>query len=173
MRRSRSHRSSLVRHDPEYRFDLVPASPIAVRMANPSLSPDGNRIAFSRVVGGNWDIWLIDMQGAVSKLTSALSLDFNPVWSSDGRSFLTNPNNSSIYSRSVTEGTPEQALLREPTMIYPSAASPNGSVLLYTRATGPSIDLWYVGLGGDRTPHPFGSNTFPDATVSFHPTASG
>ena len=25
-------------------------------LANPSLSPDGTRIAFSRVVGGNWDI---------------------------------------------------------------------------------------------------------------------
>ena len=46
-------------------------------MANPSLSPDVTRIAFSRVVGGNWDIWVIDMQGAVSQVTSALSLDFN------------------------------------------------------------------------------------------------
>ena len=41
-------------------------------LANPSRSPDGTRIAFSRVVGGNWDVWLIDMQGAVSKVTSAL-----------------------------------------------------------------------------------------------------
>ncbi len=54
-------------------------------LANPSRSPDGTRIAFSRVVGGNWDVYLIDMQGAVSKVTSALSLDFNPVWSRDGR----------------------------------------------------------------------------------------
>ena len=138
-------------------------------MANPSLSPDGNRIAFSRVVGGNWDIWLIDMQGAVSKLTSALSLDFNPVWSSDGRQIFYQSNNSSIYSRSVTEGTPEQVLLREPTMIYPSAASPNGSVLLYTRATGPSIDLWYVGLGGDRTPHPFVQTPFQERDGQFSP----
>ena len=78
-------------------------------MANPSLSPDGSRIAFSRGVGGNWDIWLIDMQGAVSKFTSPGSIDFNPVWSSDGRQIFYQSNNSNIYSRSVTEGTPEQA----------------------------------------------------------------
>jgi hypothetical protein len=79
-------------------------------LANPSLSPDGSRIAFSRVVGGNWDIWLIDMQGAVSKFTSALPLDFNPVWSADGRQVFYQSNHSNIYSRSATDATPEQAL---------------------------------------------------------------
>jgi len=138
-------------------------------IANPSLSPDGNRLTFSRVVGGNWDIWLIDMQGAVSKLTSALSLDFNPVWSPDGRQIFYQSNNASIYSRSVTEGTPEQPLLSEPTMIYPSAVSPNGSVLLYTRATGPSTDLWYVSLGADRTPHPFVQTAFAERDGQFSP----
>ena len=138
-------------------------------MANPSLSPDGKRIAFSRVVGGNWDIWLVDMQGAVSKLTSALSLDFNPVWSPDGGQLFYQSNNASIYSRSVTEGTPEQALLNERTMIYPSDVSPNGSVLLYTRATGPSTDLWYVPLGAGRTPHPFVQTAFHERDGQFSP----
>ena len=105
-------------------------------LANPSLSRDASRLAFSRVVGGNWDVWLIDMQGAASKFTSALSLDSNPVWSPDGRQIFYQSGASTINSRSVTEGTPEQAVLREPTMIYPSDVSPDGSVLLYTRATG-------------------------------------
>ena len=138
-------------------------------LANPSLSPDGSRIAFSRVVGGNWDVWLIDMQGAVSRFTSALSLDFNPVWSPDGRQIFYQSGPSNIYSRSVTEGTPEQALLRERTMIYPSDVSPDGSVLLYTRATGPSTDLWYVSLGADRTPHPFVQTAFHERDGQFSP----
>jgi serine/threonine protein kinase/Tol biopolymer transport system component len=138
-------------------------------MANPSLSPDGKRLTFSRVVGGNWDIWLTDMQGAVSQVTSALSLDFNPVWSHDGRQIFYQSGNSSIYSRSVAEGTPEQALLRERTMIYPSDVSPNGSVLLYTRATGPSTDLWYVPVGADRTPHPFLQTAFNERDGQFSP----
>ena len=69
-------------------------------LANPSLSPDGSRIAFSRVVGGNWDIWLIDMQGAVSKFTSALALDWNPIWSPDGQQiFYQSRIQTSIHDR--------------------------------------------------------------------------
>ena len=136
-------------------------------MANPSLSPDGRRIAFSRVVGGNWDVFLIDMEGAVSKVTSALALDFNPVWSRDGRQIFYQSNNSSINSRSLADGTPEQTLLREPTMIYPSDVSPDGSVLLYSRATGPSMDLWSVSLGADRTPHPFVATAFQERDGQF------
>ena len=138
-------------------------------LANPSLSPDGSRIAFSRVVGGNWDVWLIDMQGVVSKVTSALSLDWFPVWSPDGQQIFYQSNASSIYSRSVTEGTPAELLLREPTMIYPSEVSPDGSVLLYTRATGLSTDLWYVRLGADRTPHPFVQTAFQERDGQFSP----
>ena len=139
-------------------------------LANPSLSQDGSRLAFSRVVGGNWDIWLIDMQGDVSRFTSALALDFNPVWSPDGRRIFYESNNSNIYSRSVVDGTPEEALLRERTMVYPSDVSPDGRVLLYTRAEGMSTDLWYVSLiGDDRTPRPFVQTEFQDRDGQFSP----
>jgi eukaryotic-like serine/threonine-protein kinase len=143
-------------------------SPDQRSLANPSLSPDGGRMAFSRVVGGNWDVWLIDMQGAVSKFTSALSIDWNPVWSPDGQQIFYQ-SSSSIYSRSVTEGTPEQALLSERGMIYPSEVSPDGSVLLYTRDLGSSTDLWYVPLGADRTPHPFVQTASQERDGQFSP----
>jgi serine/threonine protein kinase/Tol biopolymer transport system component len=138
-------------------------------LANPSLSADGTRLAFSRAVGGNFDIWLLDMDGALSRFTSSLALDFNPVWSPNGRQIFYQSNSSSIYSRSVTEGTPEQALLRERTMIYPSAVSPDGSVLLYTRAAGGSTDLWYLPLGAERTPHPFVDTAFHERDGQFSP----
>ena len=138
-------------------------------LANPSLSPDASRVAFSRVVGGNWDIFLTDMQGAVSQVTSAPSLEFSPVWSPDGRQIFYQSSASSIYSRSVAEGTPEQAVLKEPTMIYPSDVSPDGSVLLYNRATGPTMALWYVPLGANRTPHPFVDTAFHERDGQFSP----
>jgi Tol biopolymer transport system component len=138
-------------------------------MANPSLSPDGNRLAFSRAVGGNWDVYVLDMQGAVSQVTSARSLDFNPVWSMDGRQIFYQSNNASISSRSVIEGTPEQVVLKERTMIYPSAVSPDGTVLLYTRASGLSTDLWYVSLAGDRTPRAFTQTTGSERDGQFSP----
>ena len=54
-------------------------------------------------------------------------------------------------------------------MIYPSDVSPDGSVLLFTRATGPSTDLWYVELGADRTPHPFVQTAFDERDGQFSP----
>src|SRR5262249_19793323 len=66
------------------RLDAVgPADQVS--LANPDLSPNGNQVAFSRVVGGNWDIWLADMQGTLRRFTSTLALDFSPTWSPDGR----------------------------------------------------------------------------------------
>jgi len=138
-------------------------------IANPSLSPDGNRLAFSRVVGGNWDVWLSDMQGTASRFTSSVSLDFNPVWSPDGRQIFYQKSNASIYSRSVTDGTPEEAVLKDSTMIYPSALSPDGSELLYTRATGSSTGIWYVPLAGDRKPRPFVQTTYQERDGQFSP----
>ena len=138
-------------------------------VANPSLSPDGSRLAFSRVGGGNWDIWLMDMRGALSKVTSDLPLDFSPVWSPDGQQIFYQSSHSTIYSRSVTEGTPDQVVLKEGTMIYPSDVSPDGSTLLYTRATGQSADLWYVSLSGDATPHPFVQTPFHERDGQFSP----
>ncbi len=52
-------------------------------------------------------------------------------------------------------------------MIYPSDVSPDGSVLLYTRAGGPSTDLWYLPLGADRTPHPFIQTAFQERDGQF------
>jgi len=114
-------------------------------------------------------VWVIDMAGAASRVTSALALDFNPVWSPDGRQIFYQSSNSSIYSRSLIAGTPEQPLLRERTMIYPSEVSPDGTVLLYTRANGLSTDIWYVALDGDRTPHPFVQTAFQERDGQFSP----
>ena len=54
-------------------------------------------------------------------------------------------------------------------MVFPVAVSPEGRVLLYTRATGPSTDLWYVSLGADRTPHPFVQTPFQELDGQFSP----
>ncbi len=155
------------------RLETVGA-PDQTTIANPALSPDGRQIAFSRVVGGNWDIWLMDMQGAMSRFTSSLALDFNPVWSSDGRRIFFQWRNANIYARSVSDGGPEEVLLKgTPEMTYPSDVSPDGRVLLYTRSntrsTGSSIDLWYLPLVGDATPHPFVQTTFDERDGQFSP----
>jgi Tol biopolymer transport system component len=138
-------------------------------LANPELSPDGEQLAFSRFVGGNWDIWLIDMQGAMSQFTSTRALDFNPIWSFNGRQIFFQSNNSTITSRPVNDGAPEQMLLRRPEMMYPSDVSPDGHILLYTRGLTASTDLWYVPLAGDTTPHSFVETMFFERDGQFSP----
>ena len=143
-------------------------------LANPTLSPDGKQVAFSRVVSGNWDIWLMDMQGASSRFTSSAALDFNPIWSSNGRQILFQSGNSNIYTQPINGGAPEQVQLkRAPEMSYPSDVSQDGHVLLYTRsttaATGSSVDLWYVSSVGDPAPHPFVATKFDERDGQFSP----
>lgn len=55
---------------------------------NPTLSPDGTRIAVTRVVPetGDWDIWMFDLTSGVgTPVTSDASEDDWPIWSPDGR----------------------------------------------------------------------------------------
>ena len=54
---------------------------------NPSLSPDGTRIAVTKIVPetGDWDIWMFDLtSGAGTPVTSDASEDNWPIWSPDG-----------------------------------------------------------------------------------------
>ncbi len=122
------------------RLETVGA-PDQTGLANPTLSPDGRQIAFSRLVGGSWDIWQMDMQGAMNRITSNLVLDFNPVWGADNRHIFFQSSASGIASRSVHDGAPEQVVLKRPEMLYPSDVSPDGRFLLYTRALSGPTDL--------------------------------
>ena len=52
-------------------------------LSSPNLSPDGRRVAVSRTVQGNQDIWLIDGT-RTSRFTFDAALDRFPIWSPDG-----------------------------------------------------------------------------------------
>jgi serine/threonine protein kinase/Tol biopolymer transport system component len=142
-------------------------------MGMPSLSPDGRRIAFSRVVGSNWDIWLMDMRGAMSRFTSDPALDFYPIWSPDGRQiFFQSPRGQApdLYVRSVADGTPEERLLKDSERPRaPSDVSADGRVLLYTQSTGTTSEIWSVPLAVDRTPVPFVKSSFNTRDGQFSP----
>ena len=141
-------------------------------IGNPALSPDGLQIAFSRVVEGNWDIWVMGLGGALSRFTSDPALDFNPLWSSDGRRIFfqsTRGGAPDIYSRSVNAGTLEQVLLKSSLPKSPSDVSADGRVLLYNVSTGTSTQIWYLPLAGDSTPRPFVQTTFDERDGQFSP----
>jgi hypothetical protein len=54
-------------------------------LAGPALSPDGRRVAASRIVQSNFDLWLFDVsRGVASRFTFDPSFEFQPIWSPDG-----------------------------------------------------------------------------------------
>jgi len=54
--------------------------------AAPAWSPKGDKIAFSRLDGGKFDIWVMNTDGAgEARLTSNSGDNENPSWSPDGR----------------------------------------------------------------------------------------
>ncbi|HPC05798.1 MAG TPA: hypothetical protein PLI60_03680, partial [Anaerolineaceae bacterium] len=57
--------------------------------ADPSLSPDGSILAFSRLADGDWEIFLYTLgTGEVTALTGNLAADMQPAWSTDGSALL-------------------------------------------------------------------------------------
>jgi hypothetical protein len=126
-----------------------------------------------RVTAGNWDIWLMDLQGVTSRLTTGLALDFNPVWLPDNKRIVFQSNND-LRVKSVSDGAPETVALRAGReMQYPSDVSADGRYLLYTRSTtsstGSSVDLWYLQLTGDPMPHAFAQSAFDERDGQFSP----
>lgn len=57
--------------------------------ASPRFSPDGSRLAFSKSIRGQQDIWVLDLdRGAASRLTALPGINDTPVWTPDGRNII-------------------------------------------------------------------------------------
>ena len=55
----------------------------------PSLSPDGTKLAYSSKQNGYWNIYIMDMaSGQVIPVTDSAEFDGHPVWSPDGTQLL-------------------------------------------------------------------------------------
>jgi len=53
---------------------------------HPSFSPDGQQIAFASDRMGDWDIFVVNVDGSgLTQITSATSFEYAPTWSPDGR----------------------------------------------------------------------------------------
>jgi hypothetical protein len=142
--------------------------------ADMTLSPDGRRIAMSRVVNGNMDIWTLDLaRGLLSRFTFDGSGEADPIWSHDGQRIIFNSDRSSvfdIYRKPFTGAGGEDLVLATPQNKAPLDWSPEGRFILY-RSPGPTtgFDLSALRLDGERKPFPVVQTNFEERDGQFSP----
>jgi eukaryotic-like serine/threonine-protein kinase len=101
---------------------------------NPSVSPDGSRIAVEKSTAGNRDIWIVDLKRMTqAQLTDGPTEDMIPVWSSDGtRVFFGSRRlgNFDVYSQAVDGASPAKLEFAAPELQLPSAVTPDDKKLV-------------------------------------------
>jgi eukaryotic-like serine/threonine-protein kinase len=145
--------------------------------SNPSLSPDGKRLALSvRDPKTNVrDIWLFDLaRGAMSRFTYHPADDVNPVWSKDGRRiYFTSDRKGArdIFQKKVDATEEEELIFASPQIKYLEDMSPDGRLLIYNSPSGNnnSDDLWLLPLDGERNPRPFLNTQFFENQAAISP----
>ena len=140
----------------------------------PALSPDGRRVALSRNVNGNSDIWFLDTRrGVLSRFTFDATFDNFPTWSPDGSGVVFSSNRKGVfdlYQKPTTGAVNEELLLANAQSKNPVDWSPDARFVLY-RSSGPKTtnDLWALPLDGDRKPFPVVQTNFDERDGQFSP----
>jgi Tol biopolymer transport system component len=149
-------------------------SPIDIQ---PSVSPDGKRIAFARgefldPVTITAQLWIMNIDGSHQRNISnngALASESGPSWTEDGSKilFVRAPSASfpggggSIWIRRADgKGTPRQ-LTAGPADANP-AMSPDGDLLAFSRPVGGPRHLFVMKADGNGTPMDLGPGAKPD-----------
>jgi len=143
-------------------------------MVNPSLSPDGTRVAFNRL-SGTFDVWLLDaLRGNLTRVTDNPAIDVQPVWA-DASSLIFTSNqrgNYSLYRQPARVTASNEMLLdnTEGNFLTPREVSADGRFLLYL-ASSPSTgwDIWAMSLTGDRKRFPVVATSFEERDPVFSP----
>jgi dipeptidyl aminopeptidase/acylaminoacyl peptidase len=146
---------------------------------DPSLSPDGTRVALTVTDGGRRDVWVYDAQRDVmTRLTFGGGPYQYPRWSPDGRFVVFQSAVSTqfgIFQARADGASQPQALTEAKTIQIPWSFTPDGKRLAYSTAGGTNQQIWTVPLedqGGQLKagmPEPFLKSRFNDVTPAFSP----
>jgi Tol biopolymer transport system component len=120
-----------------------------------ALDPAGQRIAVTRAVLGNFDIWLMDAnRGVPTRFTFDPIVESSPLWSPDGRRviFMAARNGlNALFEKPASGAGDEQIVIDDAGT--PMSWSPDGRFLLYSRTdTKTGADLWVLPMAGERKP---------------------
>ncbi|MDJ0925266.1 MAG: Ig-like domain-containing protein [Acidimicrobiia bacterium] len=120
----------------------------------PRWSPDGTRIAFSRLVGSRVDVYTMDPNGSNEvNLTSSLTGPSHPLdWSPDGTRILirsAHGGNSDLWVMSADGSNPQQ-LTFTVEVEWTAAWSPDGSTIAFSKLVGGTTDIFLMNADGSN-----------------------
>jgi serine/threonine protein kinase len=134
---------------------------------DPSLSPDGRRVAAERTIQGNTDLWIIDAE-RMTRFTFDAGYDGSPMWSSDGSriAFQSNKRGTlGLYQKPSNGAGTEELIFEVPESTTLSDWSRDGRFVIGLT----NLDLWVWPLAGDRKPWPFLNTKFDERGPHFSP----
>jgi Tol biopolymer transport system component len=142
---------------------------------NPSLSPDGRRVALHAEVDANVDIWLLEAgRGLANRFTTDPTVEAFPIWSPDGNLIVFNSiraGGNDLYQKPVDGSAPETLLLETSEIKQPLDWSADGRFLLYRSRdrSGPDTDLWALPMRPRGKPFPVVKTKFNETDGQFSP----
>jgi eukaryotic-like serine/threonine-protein kinase len=149
-------------------------------LMSPSISPEGQLVAFAASSQGNWDIWLFNLErGTSRRLTSGPQWESWPVWSPDGRGLafqMFGRGGGGIFWRAADgSGDVHRLVGVRDGFTVPLSWSDDGRHLLYQTVESAPPDLWSVALKGEAPPLaagrpvPFTQTDFAESGGRFSP----
>jgi Tol biopolymer transport system component len=151
------------------------AAPDPNELFDPTLSPDGRRVAVARTVENIQHVWLIDAL-RVNRLTDG-GKDGSPIWSPDGKRVIFDSNRNGtidLYERGLNAESDDLLIHSSETKI-PDSFTQDGRFLLYTSTSpsaggvGTNADIMVLPMDGKSKPQPFINSRFDERYGQFSP----
>jgi Tol biopolymer transport system component len=138
----------------------------------PSLSPDGRRLALLSGAFPSGDVWIHDfVRDTRTRLTLETEFQGGPIWTPDGqRVIYYRADPTYTLSWSPTDGSqPSELLYRGELDMVPTSVSPDGTRLAFHVIGHPDtgFDIWQIPLQGEREPTPLVRTTFAEWGAMF------
>ncbi|BAJ64328.1 TolB family protein [Anaerolinea thermophila] len=118
---------------------------------HPSLSPDGNRLAFTSHQNGYWDLFILDLTtGETQQITQSPEYEGAPTWSPDGQWLAYEAYRNEqldIYLQSLNDlSQPPIQLTDDPAADSDPAWSPGGRTIAFVSTRTGDAEIWLANL---------------------------